>query len=126
MEIERVLVLLSDDLIFNSRISAPARDEGATVRGARDVDAAAAAARESSATCVIVDLALAGSRIGNLLTALHALPVPPRVIAYGSHVDTEGLRAAAEAGCDLVLPRSKFVEALDKELPRWLAPRTPS
>jgi len=126
MENERVLVLLSDDLIFNSRISAPARDQGATVRGARNVDAAAAAARESSATCVIVDLALAGSRICDLLTSLRALAVPPRVIAYGSHVDAAGLSAAVEAGCDVVLPRSKFVEALDNELPRWLAPRTPS
>jgi DNA-binding NarL/FixJ family response regulator len=126
MEIAKVLVLLSDDLIFNSRISAPARDEGATVRGARDVDGAIAAASESSATCVIADLALAGDRIGDLLAALCAFPVRPRVIAYGSHVDAAGLRAAAEAGCDVVLPRSKFVEALDNELPRWLAPRTPS
>jgi ActR/RegA family two-component response regulator len=124
MENEKVLVLLSDDLIFNSRISAPARDDGATVRSARDVDAAIVAARQSSATCVIVDLALAGSRIGELLTSLRALAVPPRIIAYGPHVDAAGLRAAAEAGCDIVLPRSKFSEALDKELPRWLAPRT--
>ena len=31
-----------------------------------------------------------------------------------------GLRAAREAGCDLVLPRSKFVEELPRALPGWL------
>jgi ActR/RegA family two-component response regulator len=126
MESAKVLVLVSDDLIFTSRISAPARDQGATVRSVRDVTTAVAVARELSATCVIVDLALAEGRIGDLVGALRELPGPPRVIAYGSHVDTAGLRAATEAGCDVVLPRSKFVEALDDELPRWLAPRTPS
>jgi hypothetical protein len=46
------------------------------------------------------------------------------VVAYGSHVDTATLRAAREAGCDVVLPRSKFVEELPTALPTWLAPRT--
>jgi DNA-binding NarL/FixJ family response regulator len=126
METAKVLVLLSDDLIFNSRICAPARDHGATVRTARNTVAAAATARELSATCVIVDLALVEGSLGELLTALRQSPLPPRVVAYGSHIDAAGLRAATEAGCDVVLPRSKFVEALDNELPRWLAPRTPS
>ena len=31
-----------------------------------------------------------------------------RVIAFGSHVDAELLAAARAAGCDEVLPRSKF------------------
>ena len=48
-------------------------------------------------------------------------PSPPRVVAYGSHVDTATLRAARAAGCDPVLPRSKFVEDLAQELPAWLS-----
>jgi hypothetical protein len=43
----------------------------------------------------------------------------PRVVAYGSHVDTATLKAARASGCDPVLPRSKFVEDLPRELPRW-------
>ena len=122
MENEKVLVLLSDDLIFNSRISAPARDEGATVRSPQ-TSMQPSWQRESSATCVIVDLALAGSRIGDLLTSL----------CVGRPSTNHRLRSACRCGratcgrrggCDIVLPRSKFVEALDNELPRWLAPRT--
>ena len=40
--------------------------------------------------------------------------------AYGSHVDTAGLKAARVAGCDLVLPRSAFAEQLPSRLPAWL------
>ena len=36
----------------------------------------------------------------------------PTIIGYGSHVDTATLKAARDAGCDVVLPRSKFVEEL--------------
>jgi hypothetical protein len=46
----------------------------------------------------------------------------PRVVAYGSHVDAQGLAAARAAGCDLVLPRSKFVEELPTALALWLRP----
>ena len=44
----------------------------------------------------------------------------PRMVAYGSHVDAAVLRAAREAGCDPVLPRSKFVEELPRALPEWM------
>jgi hypothetical protein len=44
----------------------------------------------------------------------------PRVIAYGSHVEAATLHAAREAGCDLVLPRSRFVEELPVSLGAWL------
>ena len=43
-----------------------------------------------------------------------------RVVGYGSHVDAATLHAARVAGCDPVLPRSKFVEELPGALPGWL------
>jgi hypothetical protein len=46
-------------------------------------------------------------------------------MAYGSHVDTATLRAARAAGCDPVLPRSKFVEDLPICLPAWLGVAAP-
>ena len=72
--------------------------------------------------CVIVDLAFPGLDLPDLIRRLgEVCASPPRVVAYGSHVDTQTLRAAREAGCDVVLPRSKFVEDLPRELPAWLA-----
>ena len=71
---------------------------------------------------MIVDLANPGLDINELVRRLHeTCTPPPRVVAYGSHVDTAGLRAAREAGCDPVLPRSKFVEDLATALPTWMA-----
>jgi hypothetical protein len=55
----------------------------------------------ATADLVVVDLSRAG-----VLEALRQ--VDARTIGFGSHVDRELLAAAREAGCDEVLPRSKF------------------
>jgi CheY-like chemotaxis protein len=116
--------LLSDDLIFTSRIAGTARDLGLTVKQARSVEALDALLRQETPACVLVDLANPGLAVPELIRRLGEVGPPrPRVVAYGSHVDAAGLRAAREAGCDLVLPRSKFVEDLPRELPAWLTPR---
>ena len=114
-------LLLSDDLIFTSRVTGTARDLGLQVTPARSPDALLALARRQPPACVIVDLSNPGLVIGELIAGLCGLPLRPRVVAYGSHVDTATLRAAREAGCDVVLPRSKFVEELPAALPNWLA-----
>ena len=117
-------ILLSDDLIFTSRVVGTGRDLGLPIRSARTADAVLALARQQPPTCVIVDLSNAGLQIADLIAGLDALPSRPRIVAYGSHVDTATLRAAREAGCDVVLPRSKFVEELPTALPDWLAAPT--
>jgi DNA-binding NarL/FixJ family response regulator len=107
--------LLCEDLIFTSRIVETARAQGVAVRAAKTPTELEALARQQPPRFIIVDLGHPGLVIGDLMAALHAACDPaPRVIAYGSHVDTAGLRAAREAGCDPVLPRSKFVEELPK------------
>ena len=112
------ILLLSDDLIFSSRISAEARAQGITIKTARSAEELEVLARKQSPHCVIVDLALAGPVIADLVPRLRAAGTP-RIIAYGSHVDTATLRAARDAGCDVVLPRSKFVEELPRAIADW-------
>ena len=112
-------ILLSDDLIFTSRVAGTGRDLGVAVRTARNADAVLNLAKQQAPTCVIVDLSNPGLRTAELIAGL---PNRPRVVAYGSHVDTDTLRAAREAGCDVVLPRSKFVEELPNSLSAWAAP----
>jgi CheY-like chemotaxis protein len=117
-------LLLCDDLIFASRITGTARSLGWEVKTARSPDALVELAHRHSPGGVIVDLACPGLVLEDLLQRLRGgCATMPRVIAYGSHVDTEVLRAARAAGCDPVLPRSKFVEDLPQELPSWLAGR---
>ena len=112
-------LLLSDDLIFTSRITGTARDLGHEVRSARNCDLLANLLAQQSPQCLLVDLHNPGLSIADLLAGL---TVPrPLVVGYGSHVDTATLKAAREAGCDLVLPRSKFVEELPRALSQWLA-----
>jgi CheY-like chemotaxis protein len=114
-------ILLSDDLIFTSRVTGTARDLGLAVAAARSPAVLLDLAGRQPPSCVIVDLAHPGLDVTALIAGLAELPRRPRVVAYGSHVDTASLKAAREAGCDVVLPRSKFVEELPTALPGWLA-----
>lgn len=115
-------LVVCDDLIFASRVIATARAHGLTVTQARTPAAAIAKATASPFAALILDLHLDGLDVPKFLADLRAAcPAMPRVIGYGSHVDAARLKAAREAGCDLVLPRSAFVERLEAELPAWFA-----
>ena len=115
-------LLLSDDLIFTSRITGTARDLGLVIQPARSVEALEVLAGRHNPSCVLVYLSNPGLSISDLIRRLRETCSPmPRVVAYGSHVDTATLRAAREAGCEVVLPRSRFVEDLPRALPGWLS-----
>ena len=116
-------LLLSDDLIFTSRITGTARALGLTVKPARTAAALLQLARQEAATGVLLDLHNPGLDLVDVLRCLAEIcPVLPRLVAYGSHVDTATLKAARAAGCDFVLTRSAFVEELPTALPGWLSP----
>jgi hypothetical protein len=65
---------------------------------------------EVGADVVVVDLSRPG--------VLEALPdlAGARTVGFGSHVDRELLAAARAAGCDEVLPRSRFFARLGELL----------
>jgi len=115
-------LMVCDDLIFTSRVTATARAKGLTVTPVRSAEDAVRRAREAPPACVIVDLHTAGTDVPALLAGLREVcPTMPRVVAYGSHVNKELLEAARDAGCDLVLPRSKFANGLESELAGWFS-----
>jgi DNA-binding NarL/FixJ family response regulator len=117
------VLLLSDDLLDASRILGAGRGHGVAVKWARDLGGLAALARQEAPRLVFVDLSYPGLSVSRLIEVLRAeCPQMPRLVAYGPHVDAAGLRAARQAGCDVVLPRSAFVEQLPARLPEWLAP----
>lgn len=90
------------DLMDRSKVAAAA--PGVTfVRTPADLAAA-------GAEVVVVDLSRPG-----VLEALAELG-EARTIGFGSHVDHELLAAATAAGCDQVLPRSKFFADLQELL----------
>jgi DNA-binding NarL/FixJ family response regulator len=125
MESEAIGLLLTDDMIFSSRITGTAQALGLKMNVVKSVKDLPIQARERKPACVIIDLSHPGLQVRELIRELKdACSSMPRMIAYGSHVDAATLHAAREAGCDVVLPRSKFVEGLADQLPAWLAPPT--
>lgn len=112
-------LLLSDDLIFTSRVTGTGVGVGVAVRVAKSAEALLNLARQQAPNCVILDLQNPGLNIAECVAALQALEPPPSVVAYGSHVDTATLKAARAAGCDHVVPRSQFVEELPNQLANW-------
>jgi FixJ family two-component response regulator len=113
-------LLLTDDFLFISRVQGHARALGLDVRSVRTPEALLAKAGEVKPACVLLDVHVAGDKIGELVPALKALESAPTVVGYGSHVDVAALKAARDAGCDSVMPNSKFVDLLPTELPAWM------
>jgi DNA-binding NarL/FixJ family response regulator len=115
-------ILLSDDLIFSSKVTGTARAVGATVVVvARSLERFAELMASTPPTGVILDLNFPGLEIAKLMAELHATcPVMPSVTGYGSHVDVATLKAARAAGCQRVMARSQFVQELETHLAEWL------
>jgi CheY-like chemotaxis protein len=112
-------LLLADDYLFISRVQGHARAAGLDVKPVRKPTELVERARDLRPACVLIDLHVDGLDIAATVSGLRQLETPPRVIGYGSHVDVATLKKARDAGCDLVLPRSKFVDDLATELPAW-------
>ena len=112
--------LLSDDLLFISRITGTARSQSIELRPVRDAAQLVALVQDQPPACVLIDLQNPGLEIESLVPELTANG-RPYLVGYGSHVDAATLKRARDAGCDLVLPRSKFVEVLADDLKRWMS-----
>jgi DNA-binding NarL/FixJ family response regulator len=111
-----VLALL-DDLFFRSKLAETARLAGVELKTANTNEALLQAAAENPAATVLLDLN-ARSKPLDALAALRGNGAAPkrRVIAFLSHVQTELAERARAAGCDEVMPRSKFTQELPKIL----------
>jgi CheY-like chemotaxis protein len=118
-------LLLCRDLIFITKVTGTAQTLGYHMQVAGDVRSAESAIETLRPQVIFVDLT-AGE-----LAALEALGdyikfAGPDVwfVAFGPHVEEEALAAAKAAGCQAVLPRSKFAADLPR-LMRWYFSRRP-
>ncbi len=93
----RRIVAVVPDLMDRSRLSAAG--DGVEVRFV----AAAALASVDDVDLVVVDVTREG-----VLDAVAAAGLAVPVVGFGPHVDDDLLSEAARAGCDRVLPRSRF------------------
>ncbi len=110
------VLLIANDLVFGTKVSGTAAEVGLQSVVLPDVDAAIEALgvdEAPSTLAVIVDLfSSRGSDASGLKRLRAHCRSAARLIAYGPHVETERLDAAREAGCDEVMPRSKFSRIL--------------
>ena len=108
-------LLVSRDLFFTSKVTGTAEMLGFDVQVVADVEPAAERVAAEPFACVFLDLADPGLDVASFFARLPADGRPP-VIAFGSHVATARLQAARDAGCDDVLPRSRFAASLPELL----------
>jgi DNA-binding NarL/FixJ family response regulator len=114
-----MILLLSDDLLDASKTIASARAAGIDIAQVRNVAALINRTSESLPASCIVDLHFPSVDIVALVAELARGAKRPRLIAYGSHVDAERLRAARLAGFDTVMPRSQYFEEMPTLIVEW-------
>jgi DNA-binding response OmpR family regulator len=98
------IVAVVTDLFFQSRISTVARHTDRSVR----FITSDAELRGHALALVDLDAAL------DVLAEIRRLKAGSSgpIVAFGPHVDTEGRKAAREAGADRVIAKSRFVSEL--------------
>src|SRR5262245_57153160 len=111
-------LLLSDDLLFISRVQGAARDNSLTCASVRTPVQLLEKVAADRPRCVLLGLHLLPD-LAAVIAQLKNLNPPPFLVGYGSHVDAATLHQARAAGCDVVMPRSQFVEELPTRLPQW-------
>ena len=106
------VILLIRDLMFMARVTGTAKELGVPVKVVRDpakLAAEAAPGEAGQSGRLIVDLNLDGA-----IEAAAAWKAAGggAVAGFVSHVDSDTIRRAREAGIDRVMPRSQFVQVL--------------
>ena len=104
-----MILLLSSDLMFQSRISSVARAAGKPCVVDRSVAKLIERVTEREAvSLVLVDLTLRSVDLAQEIPLLHESFSNCKVLAYGPHVDVERLSLAEEAGADAVVTRGQM------------------
>ncbi|HXK32669.1 MAG TPA: hypothetical protein VNM91_01485 [Dehalococcoidia bacterium] len=107
-------VIFVDDLLFQPRIRSVLEALGFEARVADTPETAAGAC--AGARIAVIDLhATALDAIAQVRAAKGA---GAAVLAYGRHTEPKLLRAARDAGADIVVPRSELVEELPQLVQR--------
>jgi hypothetical protein len=111
------LTLLITDLIFSTKVTSTAKSLNIPFTVVRTLEKLTDTLTASPGGRLIVDLNVTAVDPIAAIKAAKALPTPPHIIAFLSHVQVELAESARTAGADQVLPRSAF----SAKLPELLA-----
>jgi CheY-like chemotaxis protein len=109
-----VIIAILEDLLFTSKIRTVANRLGVPVTFARSADAARGEMQKGAPSMVILDLNSARTDPLGIVRSMKAnaeLAAIPTV-GFVSHVQTDVIEAARQAGVDEVLARSAFTAQL--------------
>jgi DNA-binding NarL/FixJ family response regulator len=106
------LTILVTDLIFSTKIISTAKALNIPFGVARTLDGLVERLSAAPGGTLIIDLAVTAVDPLAAIRTAKAMPNPPRIIGFLSHVEAELAAAAQAAGADLVLPRSAFTARL--------------
>lgn len=106
-------ILLCRDLIFTTKIQGTARALGYHVEVIGNAERAKAAIEALRPQVIFIDLTAGELSAPDAMSEYVKLAGPNVwVVAFGPHVEEEALALAKAAGCQVVLPRSKFAGSL--------------
>ena len=115
-----MIVAVLDDLLFSSKIKTAANQLGVRLVFARSMESALAEMRKAMPSLVILDLNNPRTNPLGIVSAMKqdaALASIPTV-GFASHVQTDVIDSAREAGVGEVLARSAFTQQLGDILAR--------
>jgi PleD family two-component response regulator len=105
-----MILAVLDDLMFSSKIKTTAGQLGVAVTFARSAETAIAEMRKSAPSLVILDLNNARTNPLGIVASMKEDPALAAIptVGYASHVQTDVINAARQAGVGEVLARSAF------------------
>ena len=119
-----MILAVLDDLMFTSKIKTTAAQLGIAVTFSRSADHAIAEMKRAAPALVILDLN--GTRVHplSIVAAMKrdASLSTVRIVGFVSHVQTDVIQAARQAGVSDVMARSAFTEQLPVLLKSGAAP----
>jgi PleD family two-component response regulator len=109
-----MILAVLDDLMFTSKIRTAAAQLGVAVTFARSADAALAEMRKATPSLVILDLNNARTNPLAIVSSMKQDPALASIptVGYASHVQTDVISAARQAGVGEVMARSAFTQQL--------------
>lgn len=115
------IIAILDDLIFSSKIREAANPLGIDLEFIKSPNGLSQKIKSEKPSLLIFDL---NSKTHNPLQTIKDLKSSPEledipILGYLSHVQTELKEEAVKAGCNLVLPRSRFSRELREILMRY-------
>lgn len=117
-------LLLCRDLIFTNKIKSTAAELGFLILVADNSEQVNSLIESHQPQVVFIDLT-AGALVGPaaLDTYHRSAHLTTWFVAFGPHVDVNALADAKAAGCQVVLPRSKFTAELPDLMRRYFGER---